>query len=107
MAPEVVLRNSYDSKIDIWSLGIMTIEMVEGAPPFFDAPQFQVLFLIAAGKKPELKEPEKLSDKFTDFLDRCLQVDPDQRATAEELLAHPFLEDCSDLESLIPLINDT
>jgi serine/threonine protein kinase len=33
MAPEIILKNSYGSEIDVWSLGIMTIEMIDGEPP--------------------------------------------------------------------------
>lgn len=41
---------------------------------------------------------------FQNFLDQCLQVDVDKRATADQLLRHPFLEKSMELTTLTPLI---
>ncbi|CCD27401.1 STE20 family serine/threonine-protein kinase NDAI_0K02100 [Naumovozyma dairenensis CBS 421] len=105
MAPEVVSRKEYGPKVDIWSLGIMIIEMIEGEPPYLNETPLRALYLIATNGTPELKEREKLSDVLKHFLDWCLSVNPDQRASATELLEDVFITEYADAnESLAPLV---
>ncbi|RWS14369.1 serine/threonine-protein kinase PAK mbt-like protein [Dinothrombium tinctorium] len=104
MAPEVISRLTYGTEVDIWSLGIMIIEMVDGEPPFFNEPPLQAMRRIRDMPPPKLKNQQKVSPRLLSFLDKILVRDPSQRATASELLQHPFLRQSGPPSLLIPLM---
>ncbi|KAH9915306.1 kinase-like domain-containing protein [Fomitopsis serialis] len=104
MAPEVVKQKEYGAKVDIWSLGIMAIEMIENEPPYLDEEPLKALYLIATNGTPTLKKPEALSRELKGFLSVCLCVDVKSRATADELLEHDFLKKACALSGLAPLL---
>lgn len=104
MSPEVISRLPYGPEVDIWSLGIMIIEMVDGEPPFFNEPPLQAMRRIRDMPPPKLKNSHKVSPRLQGFLERMLVRDPAQRATATELLKHPFLRQAQNPSILIPLM---
>uniref|UniRef100_A0ACB8G4B5 Serine/threonine protein kinase, STE, PAK/STE20 n=1 Tax=Sphaerodactylus townsendi TaxID=933632 RepID=A0ACB8G4B5_9SAUR len=104
MAPEVISRSPYTTEVDIWSLGIMVIEMVDGEPPYFSDSPVQAMKRLRDSPPPKIKNSHKTSPVLRDFLERMLTRDPLERATAQELLDHPFLLQTGLPECLVPLI---
>jgi len=104
MAPELIRGQEYGIKVDIWSLGIMAMEMAEGEPPYMDFPPLRALFLITTKGIPPLKETDKWSPEFQDFVAQCLEKDADKRPDASALLSHPFLKTACMPSVVVPLI---
>ncbi|TFK51796.1 Pkinase-domain-containing protein [Heliocybe sulcata] len=104
MAPEVVTRKEYGPKVDIWSLGIMAIEMIEGEPPYLNQNPLKALYLIATNGTPQIANPEALSPVFKDYLAKTLEVDAEKRPDATQLLQHSFFKLSEPLRTLAPLI---
>uniref|UniRef100_A0A5B7AG62 mitogen-activated protein kinase kinase kinase n=1 Tax=Davidia involucrata TaxID=16924 RepID=A0A5B7AG62_DAVIN len=92
MAPEVVNQknNGYGLAADIWSLGCTVLEMLTREIPYSHLEGMQALFRIGKGEPPPF--PSSLSSDAEDFILQCLQVNPDDRPTAAQLLDHPFVK---------------
>ncbi|XP_069840665.1 serine/threonine-protein kinase TAO2 isoform X1 [Dendropsophus ebraccatus] len=94
MAPEVILamdEGQYDGKVDVWSLGITSIELAERKPPLFNMNAMSALYHIAQNESPVLQS-NHWSEYFRNFVDSCLQKIPQDRPSSDILLKHRFLQ---------------
>lgn len=82
-------RYSYEG--DIWSLGIVLIELVTGHYPYLKYKGIlEMLEQIKYDQSPNV--PERFfSPELRDFLSRCLKKRPEDRDSAVQLLAHPWI----------------
>ncbi|KAN0102460.1 hypothetical protein V8E52_011920 [Russula decolorans] len=95
MAPEVAQPvPAYDTKADIWSLGIMIYEMTKGSPPHFRVAHLKVIQMIPKVKPPRLAENEGSKD-LRDFIPFTLTESPSDRLPAEELLKTKWIKSSS------------
>ncbi|KAI9332989.1 kinase-like domain-containing protein [Obelidium mucronatum] len=97
MAPEVIVRSAYNSKADIWSLGITAIELATGLPPYANVHPMKVLFMIPKN------DPSSIGP-IQDFVAQCLTTRATERPSAQQLLNHPFFKSSGDSRSLVDLL---
>lgn len=107
LSPEIISRQDYGPEVDIWSMGIMIMEMVDGEPPFYNEPPIQAMKRIRDMPPPKLQNHSRISPALDNFLSRMLIKDPSKRATARDLLQHPFLQQALPPSSLHPLLLQT
>lgn len=95
MSPERLAGEPYGAPGDIWSLGVVLLELATRTLPFASvACQIDLFDLLKETKLEEILQavPEEFSDTFLDVIRACLQYDPKDRLTAGELLQMPFFQ---------------
>lgn len=93
MAPEVASRHAtYGPQCDIWSIGCMTFELLEGAPPFNASSVAELFRLIQAARGPSFQDQawECISKDAQDIVSSMLQKKPEDRLSAREALHHDW-----------------
>ena len=94
MAPEIMCQSEYDSKADIWSLGVILYECMMGKLPFelHDLPNLLTLYQSKGSGGLKLAIPEATSGPLMDLLKRMLQVLPENRGSYKSVTEHPFFK---------------
>ena len=78
MAPEILKYKKYDSKVDLWSMGIILFEMLTSKPPFIGVNHIDLIRVIDS---TELTIPDNItiSNDCNDLLKSLIVVDPNFR----------------------------
>lgn len=80
---------------DIWSFGLMMLELLVGHFPLLppgQRPDWATLMCAVCFGEPP-RAPEGCSEEFRSFVECCLRKDSSKRWTASQLLGHPFLRE--------------
>jgi serine/threonine protein kinase len=91
MAPELIQRHTYNEKVDVWSLGVMTYMLLSGKNPFPGRDKREIQSLIVKSK-PDLNKAcfKNVSQSAKDFIMGCLNKDVNSRLSAEDCINHKW-----------------
>eukprot|EP01126_Amoeba_proteus_P057929 TRINITY_DN7423_c0_g1_i3.p1 TRINITY_DN7423_c0_g1~~TRINITY_DN7423_c0_g1_i3.p1 ORF type:complete len:337 (+),score=59.74 TRINITY_DN7423_c0_g1_i3:1082-2092(+) len=88
--PEMVMRKPHSFTADIWSLAICILELCLGHPPHHTQSLKCILHALK-GEMPDVIPRDRLPCECIDWLEKCLQIDPSKRPSAQLLLKHPWV----------------
>lgn len=88
MAPEV-MQKRYNYKADIWSVGVILFLLMTGVYPFFARSKQQLQQNLERGIY-QINRNLTISPICLDFINKCLQYDPEKRFDWPRILEHPF-----------------
>ena len=90
IAPEVI-KEVYDEKCDIWSLGVIFYVLLCGYPPFNGDTDVEIMQNVQKGKFVFPKEEwDDMSKEVKDLITKMLTYEPSKRISAKKLLEHPW-----------------
>ena len=87
-SPEMLLKKGYDTRVDIWAIGILIFELMVGRPPFKSDGQHSMEDNIVHLR---INWPSTMNLLAKNLVSKLLKLEPDQRPTLKEILEHQFI----------------
>ncbi|KAL4464498.1 hypothetical protein ABPG72_003908 [Tetrahymena utriculariae] len=89
MAPEIVFRQPYDYRIDIWALGVLIYELLHGCAPFKGKTFKEIQRKIEKG---DVQFSDQISDQSKQLICKVLQANPSRRISIEDIMSHAWMQ---------------
>ena len=103
MSPQLLQKEKYSNKSDLWSIGLIFYEMLHGRTPWQANNELQLINAIYTHK---IIYSKLISDSAKDFISRCLVIDEEKRITWEQAFDHPLIAGDSDDLTEQPEVKD-
>ncbi|KAF9330631.1 hypothetical protein BGZ91_000074 [Linnemannia elongata] len=92
-APEIVKDERYSKSVDMWAMGCVLYTLLCGFPPFYDESIQALTEKVARGQYSFLSPWwDEISSSAKDLITHLLCVNPNERYTIDQFLAHPWIK---------------
>jgi aurora kinase len=87
-SPEMLSKGGYDTRVDIWAIGVLIFELMVGRPPFKSDGEHSMEDNIM---NLRINWPESMNIYAKRLITDILKVNPKERPTLENILDHQFI----------------
>ena len=92
IAPEIIKKERYSFKADIWSLGVTFFQLIYFVYPFEGITDQEIQKNILEGKRKEVSNSGNYDKKFIDLVNSMLSYNPEERPSISEILENPIIK---------------
>ena len=98
IAPEMLLKKGHDTRVDIWSIGILMFELLSGYSPFV-AKSNQELYQNI--RRLKIQWPKDMPPLAKNLISKILKLNPVDRPTFDEILNHQWFKQIKMIKPLL------
>ena len=98
IAPEMLMKKGHDTRVDIWSIGILMFELLSGYSPFV-AKSNQELYQNI--RKLKIQWPKDMPPLAKNLISKILKLNPLDRPSFDEILNHQWFKNTKMIKPLL------
>eukprot|EP01130_Rhizamoeba_saxonica_P016755 TRINITY_DN7809_c0_g1_i1.p1 TRINITY_DN7809_c0_g1~~TRINITY_DN7809_c0_g1_i1.p1 ORF type:complete len:312 (+),score=56.93 TRINITY_DN7809_c0_g1_i1:68-1003(+) len=93
LPPEMVVRSTHDTTVDIWSLGVLMFELLTGNPPFTRSMDDSTRTVHSRIISLDFDYPSDMDEGAKDLISKFLKLIPEERIALPEVHNHPWIRE--------------
>ena len=98
IAPEMLMKKGHDTRVDIWSIGILMFELLSGYSPFV-AKSNQELYQNI--RRLKIQWPKDMPPLAKNLISKILKLNPLDRPSFDEILNHQWFKNTKMIKPLL------
>ncbi|KAH3765786.1 aurora kinase A [Pelomyxa schiedti] len=88
LAPEIINNKPHNIGVDVWGLGVLTFEFLNGSPPF-EGEEFKEI--VSKIKQRQFTWPSLIKEDARDFILKLMKQSPEERMSLKDVPKHPWI----------------